>query len=60
MKRKVEADLKMNSVPAKKILSSQVIKEKIDETYLQVNQLSFQQNFKTLIGHYKSSDISLI
>lgn len=59
MKKKLETDSKLNSTPAKKTSASQVIKEKIDETYHQVNQLSFQQNFKALIGHYKTSDVSL-
>ena len=29
--------------------------KKIDEAYLHINQTSFQQNFKFLIGHYKGS-----
>lgn len=33
--------------------ASKNVKEVADETYLQVNQVSFQQNFKALIGHYK-------
>ena len=60
MKSKVETEKKMESAAAKKISDSQVVKEKLDETYLQINQLSFQQNFKALIGHYKTSEVSLI
>jgi|GEM_PF-6759991 hypothetical protein len=60
MKSKVETEKKMESAAAKKVSASQVVKEKLDETYLQINQLSFQQNFKALIGHYKTSEVSLI
>ena len=28
---------------------------KMDEAYLQINQTSFQQNFKFLIAHYKAN-----
>ncbi len=59
MKKKLEVDLQVKSTLAKEASVSQVIEEKIDETYHQVNQLSFQQNFKALIGHYKTGDVSL-
>jgi len=59
VKKDVEKDIKVNSTPARKVSARQVLRDKIDETYLQINQLSFQQNFKALIGHYKSTVTSL-
>lgn len=32
----------------------QAVKDTTDEAYVQVNRVSFQQNFKSLIGHYKT------
>ncbi len=60
MKKKLETGIKVNSASDKKVSAPQVDKEKIDETYVQVNQLSFQQNFKALIGHYKTSEAAFI
>jgi hypothetical protein len=30
----------------------------VDDTYLKVNQVSFMQNFTSLIGHYKNNEPS--
>ncbi|MBC7457406.1 MAG: hypothetical protein H7235_03955 [Bdellovibrionaceae bacterium] len=60
MKKKLETGLKVNLTSGKKVPAPQVTREKLDETYVQVNQLSFQQNFKALIGHYKTSDVAFV
>ena len=58
MKTKVEIDQTekvKNSKKLSAIRQSITQKEKVDETYLEINQFSFQQNFNTLIGHYKNN-----
>lgn len=47
MKRDLEKVKKVTVVQR-----TQVSSEKVDMTYQQVNRVSFQQNFKVLIGHY--------
>lgn len=59
LKTKVEKSLKEKSTPVKKVSSEPSLSVKVDETYQQVNQLAFQQNLKTLIGHYKTNDVLL-
>ncbi len=39
----------------KPLVKPRILKDVMDETYVQVNQISFQQNFKALIGHYKKT-----
>jgi len=58
VKKKVEQTPKINSVNASKVSTGQALKERADQTYLHVNQISFHQNFKALIGHYKTINAS--
>lgn len=58
MKTKVETDVTEKMKNSKKLSTFRQSfnpKEKVDETYLEINQFSFQQNFNALIGHYKNN-----
>lgn len=35
------------------VVKARIIKEPTDDTYVHINKVSFQQNFKALIGHFK-------
>ena len=35
---------------------SKIKKDTVDEGYFQINQVSFQQNFKSLLDHYKKDN----
>jgi hypothetical protein len=59
MKSKTEKSLKVSSMSDRKISAHPISKDRIDETYHQVNKVSFQQNFKALIGHYKTKETSI-
>jgi hypothetical protein len=64
MKKKLEkattVNLTSESHVNSQVTKGKVYKDKLDETYLRVNEVSFQQNFKALIGHFKSKDGSLV
>ena len=50
-------NMKQKNVKVAKLTNSLKSSVQVDthEGYLQINKLSFQQNFKFLIGHYKQS-----
>lgn len=53
MKKKSEKKMKPRTEPEQTHIKVKTITEIHDETYRQINKVSFQQNFHALIGHYK-------
>ena len=53
MTNKVEKIKKVILAP-RKLQDQKANAEIYDEAYRQINQISFQENFKVLIGHYKN------
>ena len=51
--------LKMNSISIVTVKAGKDLEDSVDSidlAYLKVNQVSFEQNFKALIGHYKGNE----
>ena len=51
MTKKNDKVKKVNNVSKTRVMNDQV-----NDAYLELNQSSFEKNFKALIGHYKSND----
>ena len=55
MNAKVEPEQTKITKKTDEVIYTIEIEDEVDETYFQVNQYSFKQNFNALIGHYKSN-----
>lgn len=53
MKKKHEKNMKPRTEREQMQMKVQTITEIHDESYRQINKISFHQNFRALIGHYK-------
>ncbi len=56
MSKNNEKMMKLSLISVVKVPDQKRVKDSVEDAYQQVNQISFQENFKALLGHYKGEE----